>query len=308
MTVPGGLSAWLGSLPEYVAGWTRASDITVGVMLGSLVAYQPLAVLLAIMAAIRGWLQGSVRIRRLSMWMVVALLACPLPSLAPGARPGLDADPSVVAGLSGGCTPPERRARRSPRSAGSRGAQLHHPDLHVAGLPGIAPPRHSAGADHAADLAADRLVLPAGDQPAAGGSWLVGPRRPVRRGVGTGRLPRRVLVRRADGRSRSPQPGQQRRDVAPRRAVAHGRPAAEHGAGTIGLEQPGSERATRDDRGHRFCRRCAGCCAIALWRCAPPRARLPTRPWSSHPTSRIQPWWRPIAASPSYGAAHPCGS
>jgi hypothetical protein len=74
MTVPGGLSAWLGSLPEYIAGWTRASDITVGVMLGSLIAYQPLAVLLAIMAAIRGWLHGSVRIRRLSMWMVVALL------------------------------------------------------------------------------------------------------------------------------------------------------------------------------------------------------------------------------------------
>lgn len=74
MTVPGGLSAWLGSLPEYIAGWTRASDITFGVMLGSLIAYQPLAILLAIIAAIRGWMQGSVRIRRLSMWMVAALL------------------------------------------------------------------------------------------------------------------------------------------------------------------------------------------------------------------------------------------
>jgi hypothetical protein len=74
MTVPGGLSAWLGSLPDYVAGWTRASDVTLGVMLGSLIAYQPLAVLLALMAAIRGWLQGSIRIRRLSLWLVVALL------------------------------------------------------------------------------------------------------------------------------------------------------------------------------------------------------------------------------------------
>jgi len=74
MTVPGGLSAWLGSLPEYVAGWTRPSDITIGVMLGSLIAYQPLALLFAVVAVIRGWLQGSLRIRALSMWMVVALL------------------------------------------------------------------------------------------------------------------------------------------------------------------------------------------------------------------------------------------
>lgn len=74
MTVPGGLSAWLGSLPEYVAGWTRPSDVTIGVMLASLVAYQPLAILFALFAVIRGWMQGSLRIRALSMWMVVALL------------------------------------------------------------------------------------------------------------------------------------------------------------------------------------------------------------------------------------------
>ena len=29
MTMPGGMSAWLASLPEYIAGWTRLSDIPV---------------------------------------------------------------------------------------------------------------------------------------------------------------------------------------------------------------------------------------------------------------------------------------
>ena len=74
MMVPGGLSAWIASLPEYLAGWTRVSDIPAGLIPLSLIAYQPLAVLLALVAIIRGWLQGSVRVRRLSLWMVVALL------------------------------------------------------------------------------------------------------------------------------------------------------------------------------------------------------------------------------------------
>jgi hypothetical protein len=74
MTVPSGLSAWIGSLPDYVAGWVRGSDISVGVVLASLIAYQPLAVVLGLMAIARGWLQGSQRLRRLSLWMLVALL------------------------------------------------------------------------------------------------------------------------------------------------------------------------------------------------------------------------------------------
>jgi hypothetical protein len=74
MTVPAGLSAWMASLPEYAAGWLRASDIPLPLMLAALVAYQPLGVVLAVMAAIRGWLQGSLRLRRLSLWMLVALL------------------------------------------------------------------------------------------------------------------------------------------------------------------------------------------------------------------------------------------
>jgi hypothetical protein len=74
MTVPAGLGAWTASLPDYVAGWTRASDMPVGVMLFSIAAYQPLGLLLAMIAIVRGWLQSSLRVRRLSLWMVVALL------------------------------------------------------------------------------------------------------------------------------------------------------------------------------------------------------------------------------------------
>ncbi len=72
--VPGGVSAWLSGLPEYVGGWTRASNISAGLMLFSLVAYQPLGLVLALVATVRGWMHGLRRIRILSIWMVVALL------------------------------------------------------------------------------------------------------------------------------------------------------------------------------------------------------------------------------------------
>jgi hypothetical protein len=74
MAVPGGLSAWIASLPDYISGWGRASDISIPVMLSSLLAYQPLGILLALVTIVRGWLQASPRVRRLSTWMVVALL------------------------------------------------------------------------------------------------------------------------------------------------------------------------------------------------------------------------------------------
>jgi len=71
---PTGLSAWLSSLPEYLSGWRRFSGISAGMMLFSLIAYQPLAVLLALSAMVRGWLHRSRRVMRLSIWMLVALL------------------------------------------------------------------------------------------------------------------------------------------------------------------------------------------------------------------------------------------
>jgi hypothetical protein len=71
---PNGLSAWLSALPEYLTGWTRPSGISAGLLLFSLIAYQPLGVILALIATVRGWAQGSVRVMRLSIWALVALL------------------------------------------------------------------------------------------------------------------------------------------------------------------------------------------------------------------------------------------
>lgn len=71
---PNGLSAWVSALPDYLGGWTRPSDIPLGLMLFSLLAYQPLGLILALVATLRGWVQGSQRVMRLSLWMLVALL------------------------------------------------------------------------------------------------------------------------------------------------------------------------------------------------------------------------------------------
>jgi hypothetical protein len=72
--VPNGLSAWLSSLPEYLSGWTRSSGISAGMMSFSLIAYQPAAVILGLIATVRGWMNGSRRVMRLSIWMLVAFL------------------------------------------------------------------------------------------------------------------------------------------------------------------------------------------------------------------------------------------
>lgn len=71
---PNGLSAWISALPEYLSGWARPSGISAGLMLFSLVAYQPLAVILAVIVFVRGWWQNSRRVMRLGMWMLIAML------------------------------------------------------------------------------------------------------------------------------------------------------------------------------------------------------------------------------------------
>ena len=71
---PNGLSAWISALPEYIAGWVRPSGTSMGLMLFSLLAYQPLGAILAILVTARGWIQGSRRVMRLSLWALVALL------------------------------------------------------------------------------------------------------------------------------------------------------------------------------------------------------------------------------------------
>ncbi len=71
---PNGLSAWLSSLPEYFSGWVHPSGTSAGLMVFSLFAYEPLALILGVIAIVRGWLQNSPRVMRLSIWLVVALL------------------------------------------------------------------------------------------------------------------------------------------------------------------------------------------------------------------------------------------
>jgi len=71
---PNGLSAALASLADYFTGWGRASGIPVEGLLFSLLIYQPLGLILAAIAVVRGWRNASRRIMRLGLWFVIALL------------------------------------------------------------------------------------------------------------------------------------------------------------------------------------------------------------------------------------------
>jgi len=72
--VPNGLSAALASIPAYFNAWLTSSDVSAGRLFLTLLVYQPLALLLAIIAIVRGWTNGSARIIPLSIWLFVSLL------------------------------------------------------------------------------------------------------------------------------------------------------------------------------------------------------------------------------------------
>jgi len=87
MYAPQGLGAWIGTLPAFISGWVNPSGIPAGRLLAALVFYQPLAVIFAVVGAIRGWRdQGRWEIERdaevsprfrvtfLFLWAVFALL------------------------------------------------------------------------------------------------------------------------------------------------------------------------------------------------------------------------------------------
>ncbi|HNO31192.1 MAG TPA: hypothetical protein PKI78_05355, partial [Anaerolineales bacterium] len=74
LTVPDGLGAAFASIPAFVGKWTQGSNLTPLIVAMSLVIYQPLALLLAVIASIRGWVKGSPRIIFLSVWLLVSLL------------------------------------------------------------------------------------------------------------------------------------------------------------------------------------------------------------------------------------------
>jgi hypothetical protein len=71
---PNGLSAALASIPIFIGNWIAPSVVPAGRLFFSLLIYQPLGILLAIFAIIRGWRTGSSRIIPLSIWFFVALL------------------------------------------------------------------------------------------------------------------------------------------------------------------------------------------------------------------------------------------
>ncbi len=71
---PNGLSAAFASIPAFIKTWLTASDVSAGRLFLSLLVYQPLAFLLALIAIIRGWVNRSFRIIPLSIWLLVSLL------------------------------------------------------------------------------------------------------------------------------------------------------------------------------------------------------------------------------------------
>lgn len=74
LLAPGGLTAWLSGLPEYIRGWGQPSGVPIWRLLLALFTYEPLALALALVGILRAWLQGGKRTRWLSLWLLNALL------------------------------------------------------------------------------------------------------------------------------------------------------------------------------------------------------------------------------------------
>ncbi|MBL8063864.1 MAG: hypothetical protein JNK32_12625 [Anaerolineales bacterium] len=74
LTVPGGIGAVFASIPAFINNWATPSGTTQGIVLLSLALYQPFALLLSIVALIRGWANGVRRIVFLSLWLLVSLV------------------------------------------------------------------------------------------------------------------------------------------------------------------------------------------------------------------------------------------
>ncbi|MBE0670127.1 MAG: hypothetical protein IH588_06040 [Anaerolineales bacterium] len=72
--VPKGLSAALASIPAYINSWLIPSNVPAARIFLSLLLYQPLAFLLAMIIIIRGWANGARRVIFLSIWFLVSLL------------------------------------------------------------------------------------------------------------------------------------------------------------------------------------------------------------------------------------------
>jgi len=73
-TVPAGLNGVLAAAGEYLQGWLAPSTVPAGHVFLSLLFYQPLSLILALVASIRAWVGGGRRAIRLSVWLLVSLL------------------------------------------------------------------------------------------------------------------------------------------------------------------------------------------------------------------------------------------
>lgn len=71
---PAGLGGLFNGLADYLQRWVTPSEVPSSRMYLSLAFYQPLALLFALIAIVRGWWVGSRRVTRLSVWMLAALL------------------------------------------------------------------------------------------------------------------------------------------------------------------------------------------------------------------------------------------
>ncbi|MBC7877545.1 MAG: hypothetical protein H7Y59_10275 [Anaerolineales bacterium] len=71
---PNGISAALASIPAFINSWLITSDVPPNRLFLSLLVYQPLTFLLALLVIIRGWRRGSTLIIPLSIWFLVSLL------------------------------------------------------------------------------------------------------------------------------------------------------------------------------------------------------------------------------------------
>ena len=71
---PKGLSAAFSSISAYITSWLIPSNVPPTRVFVSLLFYQPLAFLLALIAIIRGWVNSGRRIIFLSIWFLVSLL------------------------------------------------------------------------------------------------------------------------------------------------------------------------------------------------------------------------------------------
>ena len=72
--VPSGLGGIFNGLVDYLGGWRGSSGVAGWQLSLSLVFYQPLALLFAVIGLARGWWVGSRRVIRLSVWMLAALV------------------------------------------------------------------------------------------------------------------------------------------------------------------------------------------------------------------------------------------